>query len=187
MRGVSRSSRTSVSECGGRGSVGREAVMTGRTFNGLVSQPARRRTALLPSSPMLRRMGTKPAKPLGEDGSRTVKPCGPGTRCWCQVRGGEVGLNRVRSAANLRMTVTRGIRRRGERGVNRSNHCAGKAGLSRPNLWSLPRALFSHGGPRVRRAPGLPCALCFQRSTRRQSPGRDVRGGNVQLYLLLEN
>src|SRR5260370_26637789 len=23
--------------------------------------------------------------------SRTAKPCGPGTRCWCQVRGGEVG------------------------------------------------------------------------------------------------
>ena len=29
-----------------------------------------------------------PAKPLGEDGSRTAKPCGPGTRCWCQVGGG---------------------------------------------------------------------------------------------------
>jgi hypothetical protein len=25
----------------------------------------------------------RPTKPLGEDGSRTAKPCGPGTRCWC--------------------------------------------------------------------------------------------------------
>jgi hypothetical protein len=29
-----------------------------------------------------------PAKPLGENGSRTAKPCGPDTRCWCQIGGG---------------------------------------------------------------------------------------------------
>jgi hypothetical protein len=37
-----------------------------------------------------------PAKPLGEDGSRTAKPCGPGTRCWCQVGGGFGQPDRVR-------------------------------------------------------------------------------------------
>src|SRR4029077_2556205 len=47
----------------------------------------RRRTALFPSSPTLRGCA-QPGKPLGEDGSRTVKPCGPGTRCWCHVGGG---------------------------------------------------------------------------------------------------
>jgi hypothetical protein len=26
---------------------------------------------------------------FGADGSRTAKPCGPGTRCWCQVGGGK--------------------------------------------------------------------------------------------------
>jgi hypothetical protein len=35
-----------------------------------------------------RRTGTKPGEAFGEDGSRTAKPCGPGTRCWCQVGGG---------------------------------------------------------------------------------------------------
>jgi len=47
MRGVSRSSRTSVSECGGRGSVGRESGDDRADLDGLVSQPARRRTALI--------------------------------------------------------------------------------------------------------------------------------------------
>jgi hypothetical protein len=36
-----------------------------------------------------------PAKPLGENGSRTTKPCGPDTRCWCQVGGGFRQPNRV--------------------------------------------------------------------------------------------
>jgi hypothetical protein len=26
---------------------------------------------------------------------RTVKPCGSGTRCWCQAGGGEIRLDRV--------------------------------------------------------------------------------------------
>jgi hypothetical protein len=30
--------------------------------------------------------------------ARTGKPCGPGTRCWCQVGGGEVGPTGSRSA-----------------------------------------------------------------------------------------
>ena len=68
------------------------AVTQGGSCLRVVSgQPARGRTALLPSSPMPRRMGTKPGESLGEDGSRTVKPCGPGTRCWCQVGGGVFG------------------------------------------------------------------------------------------------
>jgi hypothetical protein len=56
---------------------------------------------------------------LGEDGSRTVKPCGPGTRCWCQIGGGFIGPTGSGRIANSPMTVTRRIRRRGERGVNR--------------------------------------------------------------------
>ena len=43
-----------------------------------------------------------PAKPFGEDGwLRTAKPCGSGTRCWCQVGGGALarpGLTKPQSA-----------------------------------------------------------------------------------------
>jgi hypothetical protein len=51
--------------CGGRGSV----VARGRSQGGLLVRERSvraRRTAL----------------------KRTAKPCGPGTRCWCQVGGG---------------------------------------------------------------------------------------------------
>jgi hypothetical protein len=60
-----------------------------------------------------------PAKPLGENKSRTAKPCGPGTRCWCQVGGGLVSPTGSDKTFNPPMTVTRRIRRRGERGIRR--------------------------------------------------------------------
>jgi hypothetical protein len=44
---------------------------------------------------------------------RTAKPCGPGTRCWCQAGGGCSNPTGFRSAVNLSATVTRRIRRRG--------------------------------------------------------------------------
>ena len=43
----------------------------------------------------------------------------------------------------------------------RENHRAGNAGMSRLNLWYLPPAFFSAGGPWVRPAPGIPRALCM--------------------------
>jgi hypothetical protein len=61
---------------------------------------------------------------------RTAKPCGPGTRCWCQVGGGVASPTGFGKTFNPPMTVTRRIRRRGERGISRENHCAGKAGCS---------------------------------------------------------
>jgi len=48
---------------------------------------------------------------------RTAKPCGPGTRCWCQVGGGKSAQPGADFAANSPTTVTRRIRRRGERGI----------------------------------------------------------------------
>jgi hypothetical protein len=51
--------------CGGRGSVGRASVVAGRAL-ACERSTAPRRTMLM----------------------RTAKPCGPGTRCWCQVGGG---------------------------------------------------------------------------------------------------
>ncbi len=50
---------------------------------------------------------------------RTAKPCGPGTRCWCQAGGGFSNPTGFRSAANSLATVTRRIRRRGEHGISR--------------------------------------------------------------------
>jgi len=64
-RGVSRSSRTLSAGCGGRGSVGRAIRSQGGLWP-VSDQERARRTAL----------------------KRTAKPCGPGTRCWCQVGGG---------------------------------------------------------------------------------------------------
>ena len=85
------STRLSVSRApnlssGGRGSVGHARGSQGR-LRSVSDRPARRRTALLPASSMLRR-SAHAGEALGEDGSRTAKPCGPGTRCWCQVGGG---------------------------------------------------------------------------------------------------
>src|SRR6478736_2915389 len=50
---------------------------------------------------------------------RTAKPCGPGIRCWCQVDGdvfGPTGRDHVNDSST---TVTRRIRRRGERDISR--------------------------------------------------------------------
>jgi hypothetical protein len=56
---------------------------------------------------------------------RTAKPRGPGTRCWCQIGGGFRWPNRARKTFNPPMTVTRRIRRRGERGISRKTTVQG--------------------------------------------------------------
>src|SRR3981189_1992841 len=48
---------------------------------------------------------------------RTAKPCGPGTRCWCQVGGGFASPTGLGKSFNSPMTVTRRIRRRGEHDI----------------------------------------------------------------------
>jgi hypothetical protein len=78
--------------CGGRDSVGAQLASQGGSFGLVSDQPARRRTAH----------------------SRTVKACGPGTRCWCQVGGGFANSTGFGEAFNPPTTVTRRIRRRGE-------------------------------------------------------------------------
>jgi hypothetical protein len=50
---------------------------------------------------------------------RTAKPCGPGTRCWCQAGGGFSNPTGFRSTVNPSATVTRRIRRRGEHVISR--------------------------------------------------------------------
>ncbi|WP_315782689.1 hypothetical protein [Bradyrhizobium sp. SZCCHNPS1003] len=59
------------------------------------------------------------------------------------------------------MTVAKKPGAPGRTRSSRSNHRAGNAGMSRLNLWFLPPAFFSAGGPWVRPAPGIPRALCM--------------------------
>ena len=94
--------------CGGRGSVGRATGIAGRGLSEPVSdRRARRRTAL----------------------KRTAKPCGPGTRCWCQVGGGFSSPTGYRKTFNPPMTVTRRIRRRGEHDISRKTIAQGRPGV----------------------------------------------------------
>jgi hypothetical protein len=92
--------------CGGRGRRRRETELQG----GVSCE----------RSPARRRRRQSPVEPFGEDGwLRTAKPCGPGTRCWCQVGGGFSNPTGFGKIFNPPMTVTRRIRRRGERGISR--------------------------------------------------------------------
>src|SRR6266436_6175241 len=56
---------------------------------------------------------------------RTAKPCGPGTRCWCQVGGGFTSPTGLSRNLNPSATVTRRIRRRGEHGISRKTIARG--------------------------------------------------------------
>jgi hypothetical protein len=56
---------------------------------------------------------------------RTAKPCGPGTRCWCQTAGGEIDPTGFDSAIKPAATVTRRIRRRGEHDISRQTIARG--------------------------------------------------------------
>src|SRR5689334_20814499 len=56
----------------------------------------------------------------------------------------------------------------GESAYKPLNHCAGKAGSLRLNLWFLTRVLSTlHTRPRVQPASGLPCALSLKRDDER--------------------
>ena len=95
-RGVSRSSRTLGWDAVDAAASSRVSI-AGRAERPVSDRPARGRTAL----------------------KRTAKPCGPGTRCWCQAGGGCSNPTGFRSTVNSLATVTRRIRRRGERGISR--------------------------------------------------------------------
>ena len=59
---------------------------------------------------------------------RTAKPCGSGTRGWCQAGGGLQAPNRVMQAVNSSATEARGIRLRGELGISRKTIAQGMPG-----------------------------------------------------------
>ena len=74
--------------------------------------------------------------------------------------------NRVGTAIKPAATVTKRIRRRGERGINRKAITQGMPDASAEPVCSCAflRTIL-HTRPRVQRAPGIPCALSFSRVT----------------------
>src|ERR1700754_4914278 len=110
---------------------------------------------------------------------RTVKPCGSGTRCWCQVGGGFVGPTGSGRAVNSLAMVTRRIRRQGERGVSRKAIAQGMSDASAEPVCScaLYSTHFAHGtadAARIRHSP-RPLILVARKFT--QASGASRREG----------
>jgi hypothetical protein len=75
-------------------------------------------------------------------------------RSWCQVR------DAFDERCERQGQESRSL---GRARITRKTIRAGRAGMSWPNLWFLPRAFFTARGPWGRQAPGLPCALSIFR------------------------
>ena len=94
---------------------------------------------------------------------RTVKSCGPGTRCWCQVSRRFWRPDRAREAFNPRGDGDKKELVAGESTKDPVKTIA----QGRPDdpgyTCGSYRVLFVARGPWVRRAPGLPCALVMSR------------------------
>ncbi len=69
-----------------------------------------------------------------------------------------------------------------------SDHCAGNAGVLRLYLYARVRISLRtlHTRPRVRRAPGIPCSLCFEGQGSNKISGA-VRGENANACLKLRS
>ncbi len=83
------------------------------------------------------------------DLSRTRSRSGLTPRCWCQQRNAQA-LSRHGGQQARRTRAT---------AYKREDTAQGMPDV-RLNLWYLPPAFFSAGGPWVRPSPGIPCALC---------------------------
>jgi hypothetical protein len=147
-RGVSRSSRTRGGMRWTRGVGAEVGCRAGQPVSG--SRCARRTTPM-----------------------RTAKPCGPGTRGWCQAVGGEfgpTGSRRHQAGRDGGKTNSSPGRARHKP----SNHCAGNAGVFRLYLYARVRISMHtlHTRPRVQRAPGIPCTLRFRKEGTRSSKPR---------------
>ena len=95
---------------------------------------------------------------------RTAKACGPGARCWRQVGGGVASPTGSCKTVNSPMTVTRRIRRRGERAISRQTIAQGRPVVSAATcmLVCAFSCSFCARDRGCQPAPGLSCALCFK-------------------------
>jgi hypothetical protein len=91
----------------------------------------------------------------------------------------------IEQPQNPPTTVTRRIRRRGEHGISRKAITQGMPDASAEPVCScaFPCTIL-HTGPRVQRAPGIPCALSFSRVTPVKT--RAHRAARVRRYVLNE-
>jgi hypothetical protein len=100
---------------------------------------------------------------------RTAKPCGPDTPTL---------VSSPSEASFLGVTVARKPGRRGEHDISRKAIAQGMPECSVCTCMLV--CAFSlchlHTRPRVQRAPGVPCALCFQRVASCTNPGATRRG-----------
>jgi hypothetical protein len=128
-----------------------------------------------------------PVEPLGKDGRlRTAKPCGPGTRCWCQVGGGFLDPTGFGKTFNPPTTVTRRIRRRGEHGISRKAIAQGRRNA--PTVPVCSCAFFAHFCTRDRgcsKHPAFPAPSIgrknFQRLGRIASRGHIVTSRGLDI------
>jgi len=122
MRGVGHRHERGTG-CGGRGSAGRVSWSQGGLIVRERTQRADDRCSAFAKASA---DGQCPAEPLGEVGRlRTAKPCGPGTRCWCQAGGGASTQPGFRQSFNPSATEARRIRLRGELGISRKTIAQG--------------------------------------------------------------
>jgi len=94
---------------------------------------------------------------------RTVKSCGPGTRCWCQVSRRFWRPDRAREAFNPRGDGDKKELVAGESAKDPVKTIAQGRSDDPGYTCGSYRVLFVARGPWVRRAPGLPCALVMSR------------------------
>ena len=105
-----------------------------------------------------------------------MKPCGPDTPTL------------VSSSREAKLFADEGGKKARSPGRARYkpvNHRAGKAGLPPLNLYARVHfyPITAHTGPRVQRAPGLPCALLAERAASRRKP-RAPRAARSRTYIL---
>ena len=141
---------------------GRIAIVTKRGAGCSGRGSAGRRMALIP--PLAKVFDGPVRRSLGEGGSRTAKPCGPGAPTLASSFAEFSARRRWQkspvtgeSTEHAVKTIAQG--RLGEPGV--------------PVVTMLVCFFISHARLRVRRAPGFPCALFYQRDKVSASLGRN--------------
>ena len=104
---------------------------------------------------------------------RTAKPCGSGTRGWCQAAGGACDPTGSVEPSSRQRWEARGIRLQGELGISRQTIAQGMPECSDCTCMLVCASHYiMHTRPRVQRAPGIPCSLLFEGQDFKQNLGR---------------
>jgi hypothetical protein len=117
-----------------------------------------------PFSRRLRRTGTRFAGRFLRRRARTAKSCGPGTRCWCQVRGWRSGPTGRSDAFNPRTTVARRNSSPGRSRISRKTIAQGRPD-DPPVPVVLPRAFCCTRTMGASGHPAFPAPSVFRGTT----------------------